>query len=324
MPDLAKRVRYALEAAGVAALAAAVPRLSRRGALALSRVLAALSYALAVTPRRIARANLDLAFGDTKTEAEKRRLLRAAFANFLRVGVDQFWMPRLTGQNWRDWVEVSAEDEAFMHGVLARGKGVVAVTLHWGNWEWLGLASGFAGFPLSIIVEPLQNPALDARFHRLRGASGNQLIEQRGGALRAWRALRAGRVLAAVMDTNVSLRRGGIWVEFFGRPVCATPAIAVLSLRTGAPIVGGLCEPLADGRYRMCYGPEISIRPSGDGEADRRALTQAIMNWAEQVVRERPAHWLWMYKRWNYRPGDKGEDFPFYSRPAAARMLQDE
>ena len=309
-----KKFRHLLEYFACRMLNVVVPLLPRRVVVAVANLLGTAVYWLAPNERRVARANLDLAFGETKSPAEKMRIARRTFANFVLVGLDLFWSQRLNARNWRKYVVTDEANEAFGREMLARGCGVIAITFHWGNWEWLGLASGYQGFPLSIITERFQNPKLNALFSQLRCSSGNELIDQKGAMPKVFRALRRGRIVAAVMDTNTPLRRGGIWVNFFGRPVLSTAAIAGLALKTGAAVVVTVCYPIGKGRYRLRYGPEVDYRSSGNEETDRIELTQAMMNSCEKIVREQPEYWLWTYKRWKYRPSPAMEGFPFYSR----------
>ncbi len=309
-------MRHSAEFACCGVLRVLVPLLPRRAVVVLSNIGGATVWLLAGELRRVALANLDLAFGQSKSPAEKRRIGRASFANFIRVGLDFFWSRRLNAGNWQRYMDFTAPDMLISSELIRRGKGVIGVTLHFGNWEWLGLGGGYQGMPLTIITEELQNPHLDRLVNRLRQASGNQLIYQRGAAPKVMRALRKGQVVCIVMDTNAPAQWGGIWPNFFGLPAATSPVAAALALRTGAPIVVSQCYPLPDGRYRLSYGPEIIVTPGEDTETNRLALTQKIMDVAEQIIREHPEHWLWMYKRWKRSPTDSTDGFPFYSKPA--------
>ena len=88
------RWRQALEAPLMRLGLAAVPRLPRGALLALARALGEGAYLFSARSRRLGLANLDLAFGATKTPAEKRRILRASLRNFSLTMLDLLWFSR--------------------------------------------------------------------------------------------------------------------------------------------------------------------------------------------------------------------------------------
>jgi KDO2-lipid IV(A) lauroyltransferase len=130
------------------------------------------------------------------------------------------------------------------------------------------------------------------------------------------KALRSGKRIALVLDQNTLPPDGGTFVPFFGLPVPMSRAAAMLSQRTGAPIVVGYGLAQPDGRYHMHCRPPLSL----DGMTEA-AGTARIMAGLETVIREHPGQWLWMYKRWKHIPaGADGARYPFYAR----RMQEEE
>ena len=70
---------------------------------------------------------------------------------------------------------------------------------------------------------------------------------------------------------------------------------------------------MPDGRARIVYWPEIVHEPTGNKEADARAINQKCLAFCESVIREQPEHWLWSYKRWKVRPTPEQGRYPYYS-----------
>ena len=89
-----------------------------------------------------------------------------------------------------------------------------------------------------------------------------------------------------------------VFVEFFGRPAATTPALAILALRTGAPIVPVFGAPAPGGKYRIRYLPEVALPKTADRDAAVVELTQACTSLIEDQIRARPECWLWMHRRW--------------------------
>jgi KDO2-lipid IV(A) lauroyltransferase len=295
-------------------LAAAVPLLSRRMLLRVARGAGWLAFHLVARERRIALTNLDIAFGQSKSPAEKRRIACSAFQNFARSFLGLFWSKRLTKAMVEKLVEVDREGLQLVEKARARGKGIIFITLHYGEWELLGLTTAMHSFPMTIVTEQLRNPHVTRLFERLRGSAGSRIILQRFAVTKLFKALKRGECVALLIDLNALPSRGGIWLDFFGKPVFSYSAAAALALHTGAAIIGAVAHPLPDGRMRIVYGPEIPAAPTADNDADLRVISQGCLRYCEEVIRQRPEYWLWIYRRWKFRPTAELGGFPYYSR----------
>jgi Kdo2-lipid IVA lauroyltransferase/acyltransferase len=310
------RLRHSFETFGLGLVAIVIPLFPRRLVQLGAAGLGWLAYYLSPSLRRISRQNLDVAFGDSRSPSAKRRIARTSLQHFAATIAGLFWAPRLTAENFRRYIEI---DEVSM--TRLRGQGVIFATMHYGDWEMLGLAAGFFGFPMTIVQENMRNKALEEIFARLRSRSGHHLVTQELAVTRLFRALRKGDSTALLIDTNTNRRGGGIWLEFFGLPVFSSPAFALLALRTGAPVVVTYAKPLPGGRSQLVFGQPSSFKPTGDEENDIRALSQHCLKLCEDVIRAEPEPWLWVYKRWTPRPTEERSRYPEYSRPIGKRQF---
>lgn len=312
-PSFWKRCRYRLEAAFLELLAAGIPLLSRRLLFRLANGLGWLAFHLLSRERRIALTNLEIAFGQSKSTAEKRPIALASFQNFARSFLGLFWTKRLRGAAMEKLIEVDAESLRLVREIHNRGRGIIFVALHYGDWELLGLATAKLGYPVTVVAEQTRNPHLERIFNRLRSQTGNRTILQRFAVTKLFKELKRGGSVALLIDLNAPQGRGGIWLEFFGLPVFNNYAVAALALRTSAAILPGIAHPLPDGRIRIVYGPEIPVETTGDHAADLRTISQRCLDACEKVIRERPDYWLWFYRRWKFRPSPEKGNFPDYS-----------
>ena len=127
--------------------------------------------------------------------------------------------------------------------------------------------------PLALLARPLDNPSLEDMLARRRGLSGNRIIHKRKAVRELLRVLREGQGVAIVLDQDA--RRDGVFVPFFGRPASTTPTLALLALRTGAPVLPVFSHPLPDGSYRVVYEPDMEIVATEDRDADVERITAA-------------------------------------------------
>jgi len=301
---MARRSRFfrnRIEAASVRLLFAGLSLLPRSARLLAGRSLGLTLYLISPRHRRMALANLDRAFGDAGSAAEKARIARASFSHLGLLLCDSLAFARVDPQH----LERIAVFEGLEHvrEAYAGGKGVFVFSGHYGNWEMVALLQGYLGLPLAMVTRPLDNPYLERLLHRFRTLSGNRVIHKRGAAREILRSIRQGWGVAIVIDQNV---RGedGVFVDFFGALASTTPALATLALKTEAPIIPVFGVPLPDGRYRVRYLPRVEFQRSGDTRKDILALTQKCTRIIEETVRKKPEFWVWMHRRWRTRPTD--------------------
>jgi len=297
---LLHRVEYAL--ARVALLI--VPRLSRGMILGLSRFSGTTASRFARHLRHVGLVNLDIAFGDSLSAAEKHRILKRSFQSFALMLLDTFWFSKRHDERIKALVRFAPEFDQ-----LFRPAAQICVTGHLGNWEVLGMAFSLKGFPLMSVAAPLENALVDNLFNDLRKTTGQQVVSKYGALRPLLRTLKDGNKIALLLDQNTKPADGGLFVEFFGKPAPISSAAAMLGLRTGAEIFVGTCLPQPDGTY---FAP-APVRIPADG--DEAEVTRRIALGLEQLIRNHPEHWLWMYKRWKYvAPGHAREEFPFYAK----------
>lgn len=292
-------VRHTLSYLFCRALLTALGLLPRRAGLAIGRACGLLFHALSARHRRIARANLERAFGSTLAPRERERLARASFAHAGMIMADAAYFRRCA--------TLPLEQVAVFEGTehllkAASGKrGVLIFSGHFGHWEMVGLLQPRIGVPYSMIVRPLDNSRLDSYLAGLRTITGNELISKYNAARGVLRALRPGRAIGVMIDQNVR-GEGGVFVDFFGTPASTTPALAIFALKTGAPIVPMFSYPLPDGRLRIRYGEPIVAIRRGTLSEDIHAITQQATRILEREIREHPECWMWMHNRWRTRP----------------------
>jgi Kdo2-lipid IVA lauroyltransferase/acyltransferase len=195
------------------------------------------------------------------------------------------------------------EDFTVLEQAKARGKGVVACTAHFGNWELLQAACSLRGIPISSISRHEARTGADSLLKQTRRKAGvEELVVKKGATLKAaLRAIKAGRVLGYVIDQNVSRRRA-IFPTFFGVPAATAPTPAYLAMRHGAAVIFGLAVPADQGRYRVIMEGPLPVPDTGDREKDVLAFMQVMNDRLEHYVRQYPDMWYWLHRRWKTRP----------------------
>jgi KDO2-lipid IV(A) lauroyltransferase len=287
------RIEYAIVVV-VRALAGSLPEpLSR----AMGTFIGLVFYAVDRAHRRIAIAQLRAAF-PVRADRECRAIARRTFAHFGRLLVAVLRMSTLEPPEILRRVVFEGDER--IRKALSAGKGAIIFVGHFGFWELHGLAHPLVLPTMSVLARPLDNPLLDVLLERMRCATGNRVIYRQGALRRVLRALQANEVVAIPIDQHIQ-GANAVTVDFFDRPAATTAALAMLALRTGAPVVPAFALPLPGGRYRLIY--EHPVEPPAPGSADPiRELTQRCSDVLEMYVRRHPQLWLWMHRRWRSVP----------------------
>ena len=309
----AKQIRKGLEAPLTKLGLAVIPRFPRCVVLALSRFLGNMAFLFSTRSRRLGLANLDLAFGETKTPTEKRLILRKSIQNFSLVMLDLAWFTRDSATRMEKWFKAAPSMQAIMDHHVSR----VAVTGHFGNWELIGRYSAVKSLPLMSVALPLKNPEVEALLQRTRQTTGQRVIPREGAVRKLVRFLKEGGTVAVLLDQNTKLEEGGLFVEFFGKPVAVSAAAGILASMTSSEIAFGYALPHSDGTY-LGEVPHVISHAEIAG-MDRASMslevTRRLTRYYEEAIRARPECWLWSYKRWRHIPaGMSADGFPYYAR----------
>jgi KDO2-lipid IV(A) lauroyltransferase len=265
-------------------------------ALLLGRSLGTLIYFAQPRRRRKALVNLCLAFPE-KSEEECQGLLRE---NFRQLGLTGIEMLRLDlyrhPQTVKNSFEVSGIEE--VQQALALKKGCFLLTGHIGFWEAGCILLPLHGIPTDLIYKQMKNPYVEKRILALREATGTRAIEKKRAARKILRSLGDNRAVAVLIDQRVS-RREGVVVNFFNRPVNATPIIALMAIKQGTPIVPAFSRRLPDHRYEIAFAPMITFPQEENPTAETViAATQLLTDQIEAAVRRSPEQWFWVHDRW--------------------------
>lgn len=273
--------------------------LPRRVGCAGGRLLGLSFYQLSGRHRRMALHNLEVALGGEKAAADLRRIARAAFAHMGQLITDSAYFSRILRMP-TDRLAVY-EGVEHLRDAAAAGRGMLVFSGHFGHWELIALLQHRLGYPMAMVASPLENPLFNRLLVNLREQCGNRVISKRNAARAILRTLRDGQAVAILIDQNVR-GEGGIFVDFFGVPASTTPALATLSLKSGAPIVPVFSYPMVDGRLLIRYRQPIRPARSGALPDDIHSLTSLCTRLLEDEIRARPELWLWMHNRWRTRP----------------------
>ncbi|MEL6338778.1 MAG: lysophospholipid acyltransferase family protein [Myxococcota bacterium] len=296
--------------------------LPERVAFGIGRAVGWIWFHIVPVRRAVAMRNIERALGNELDTRQCREIIARSFQHQALFGVEALRFPLLN----RDESARLVERVGFEHmqaGVDA-GRGVVAVTAHVGNFDLVGVTQAFRGLPLAVIYKDIHWQAGHRFFFGQRRAAGIQPILPKGSEREILRALRAGKVVAFVIDQHMPPHRG-IATEFFGMLASTTPAPVLFALRTGARLVTAhIRRKGLTAHHVFEVDPKVQLEePYDDRKRNVRHNTERLNRWLEGVVRRYPDQWLWLHKRWKVEDDPSGFDLPeALRRSYEARLAQ--
>lgn len=248
--------------------------------------------------REITLTNLRRAFRNEKNEREISEIAKACYENLGRSFVE---FSRLLRHN-PEYVKKYIIIDGFENYINAKekGRGVLYLTAHCGNWELMALTQALMGYPLSIVARPIDNPYLNRKVEQIRTRYGNKIIEKRRAMRGILRCLDEKGTIGVLLDQNVT-KKEGVFVDFFGESACTNKGMALIASKIGAPVLPAFIHYLGGGRHRIIVGEEIEIERSGDAEKDVISNTSRFTKIIEDHIRKYPEEWLWLHRRWKTR-----------------------
>jgi KDO2-lipid IV(A) lauroyltransferase len=283
------------------AVSLAFALLPRRLCLAAGAGLGRLAFRIDRRHRGIAIGNLTIAFGKDRPPEELNDIARGSFVRFGQVIADVLKMTHYSRSRILSLVTIEGAEN--IKAARAKGKGVLAFTAHFGNWELANAAISEAG-PLRPIARVLDNLYIERDLRRFRTSMGAEVIDKFGASRPILRALHRNEIVGILIDQNV-LRSEAVFVDFFGKAAATTPGLAVFHLATGAPIVPVFTYPAPGRRYLLRCLPPLEFEAGGRRDEDVLKITQICTKMIEHEIRSHPEEWLWIHKRWNTRPAEE-------------------
>lgn len=284
------------------ATAMAVARPTRAAPSASAKVL----YRLLPLRRSVVLDNLRRVYGDAADEAEIERLAQAHYGHLGRLLWEFVTYPWLPASRRQAMARVENLDALL--AAHARGKGVLILTGHFGNFE-VSTTAGLMSFPeaegrFHFVRRPIRPEWLDKLVTRRFRKAGFGVLPKRGGLDAILERLAAGDLVVFPFDQHAQ-RKDGVMAEFFGHAAGTFRSLAVIALATGAPVVPAASWREHDGRHVLRFEAPVPVVEHADTNEAIRLTTRAFNRALELLVVRRPEQWWWTHRRWKPWPERK-------------------
>jgi KDO2-lipid IV(A) lauroyltransferase len=265
-------------------------------ALWVGRQMGNFAYYLDWEHRNVALQNLRIAFGQEKSEEERRSIAKRNFQHMGMMVIEFFRILGMDTETYRKKVSVEGLEEALK--LLEKKKGGLLLIGHFGNWELMGIMSKVIQIPIFAIAKPIkENEKLYRFILEIRDKAGLKIISPENGVQKVMHALSKNWVVAILIDQRAKRSRA-VWVEFFGKKAPTMPGLAVMAIKSGAPVVPAFMIRNGFQKHRLVVKKPLELVLTGDMEKDVEINMQRFTRVLESMIREYPDQWIWIHRRW--------------------------
>jgi KDO2-lipid IV(A) lauroyltransferase len=241
--------------------------------------------------------NVQRVYGDQPPKPYPQ-LIKEIYLNFVYLWMEFLQFPKYNQQNFRKYFHI--HNEELVHQALAKGKGVIFITGHLGNFEIMTYLMPFLGHPFNLIMKKIRNPLVNALIVGRRTVRGSRVFYTFEAMKKGLAVLKNGEILGIAGDQDA--HRKGIFVHFLGQPSSTAAGTAVFWHRTGAELV--FCSMIRSNyaRFEITFEKISTENLPHDLPALVQELTERHTAVLEKWVRAYPEQYFWMHRRWKTKP----------------------
>ncbi len=295
-----KAVSYFFGLVALTACEAIVRVLPARWLYGFAARLGRLGFRLAHKQRRIALESLKIAFGADLQQTQCLRIARDCFILMAKSSVELFFLmdrPQLVRER------VRFQNQSVLQEALARGRGVILVSAHFGNFPLLLARLSLEGYPTAGIMRPMRDERVEKLFLQKREKFNIRTIysqPRKACVDQTIDALRKNGIVFIPLDQNFGT--AGVFVDFFGRKAATATGPVVLAQRTKAAVLPCFIIRQPDDTLRIVFEPALELLQAATPEETIVANVQQLTRTIEEYIRRYPAEWGWIHRRWKSRP----------------------
>ncbi|MFA4919778.1 MAG: lysophospholipid acyltransferase family protein [Thermodesulfovibrionales bacterium] len=267
-----------------------------RLALKVGDMLGLLLFHVWGSRRRIAIDNLSkcVSAGAIRITEPAKTIIRKNFINLGRSFIEVIKIYYGLGEK----IIRSVRIEGLEHFKTAqsKGKGILLLSGHCGNWEILAIAMSLKISSGSGIARPINNPYVNKIIERVRRKYGNEVIYKKGALKPIMKKLKNNECIGILMDQAVIPEEGYV-LDFLGRGAWTTKTPALIARKTEAAAMPVFMHR-HDGGHTITLYPQVELSGNNDRETAVKEDTAKFSSYIENYIKEHPTEWLWIHRRW--------------------------
>jgi len=268
-----------------------------RALVPIAKILGTMVFYLIKKYRDRVLSNLSFAFGGEKDQKEIKKLAKEVFFNFALTPLETIYA--YFNPFDRFLLKIKIDGKEYLESAFAQGKGAIALGIHLGPFTLVGARLSVEGYPFNLIINEGNFPKLWKRFGDYQRRFDQKPFPQKpvmASIKKSLNCLHRNEILYLIADEQQI--RGGLPVPFFGQSAYTPPGPAILSLKTGAPLLPMFIVREKGIPQTLLIGSPIEIERTSDVKRDIELLTAKFTKAIEDSIRQYPSQWSWLNRRW--------------------------
>ncbi len=262
----------------------------------VSSIIAFFFYYIIPIRKDVTLDNLTKAFPDF-SDKKIKQIAYGSYKSFCITLAEILYMPWLSLDELKN--EVICENRDLILQRFNEGNGVILLSAHFGNWEFLATSvAAQINKKFCVVVKPQRNPYVTNWLNKVRTRWTNDVVSLGVSIRNVFSVLLNKGIVAMVAD-----QRGpeeSIKLNFFGRMTSVYTGPAILSLKTNAPLIYGIMIRQKDFTYKVEITEIDRNNLPDDQEGKIKILSERSLNYLEKIIKQYPEQWLWMHRRWKH------------------------
>ena len=247
--------------------------------------LAQIFYNHLVIRRKEARKNIAIAFPGY-SEARRELILKNSYIFFIRNTLQFLSFPR----GYED-ADITVNGKEYMDKALAKKRGAILVTGHFGVWEIMLAWFGLKRYSMLAVGQKQKNSGADTFVNQLREDTGIKMIPRKSPLEFMYEALANNHILTLGSDQDAKTR--GVFVKFFSLPASTPKGAARFHLEYGSPLIFATCHLEKPNNHVL----DILPIPT-DSNSTIESITQSYTLMLEKIITVYPEQYFWFHRRW--------------------------
>ncbi len=252
-----------------------------------------LAYKLGKKRRKISYANVDLVFGDTKSDEEKESIVKNSYLSLLFNMYEFIENQNISNDELIKKVKV--ENEEVVLKALKQNRKIIFITAHYGGWEIGVPYTSIRYKPMVAVGKDMENPYIQKTYQNSREKHRIKMFDKKKSAKELIKGLKDDFALAIMVDQHISK---GSEMEFLGKRDIVIDSASRLALKFDAIIIAGFAVMNDFRDYTVKFYEPIDVKMLKEEEKTVENITNMQVKIVEDIILQNPNQWLWQHKRW--------------------------
>ena len=242
---------------------------------------------------KIARANLDLVYGNSISKERKEQIIYNSYKSLVFNMYEFIENQNIEKEDLLKKANILNKD--IIENAIKENRKIVYISAHYGGWEltvpYIALMFG----DVAIVNRRMNNPYMQKRYAEARTKNKITMLDKTSAAKGMIKAFKENKTVCVVIDQYLN---SGLDIEFLGKTTKATDSTSRIALKFDAVIIPifTLCNDFRDWTIKVCE--PIDVKTYEFKSEDKiKELTQIQNDILSKQILEKPDFWLWQHKR---------------------------